>query len=245
MNMHRSILCAISITSMLLGNYATADQKPQLEQPTIYENKDVVMLPATAMMAINKNGKFAIISDTGRFIIQGKVYDVWQQKELTTIEDARFAANYIPVDKTNLGFSDLAPLSIGTGSKAITMFSDPACGFCKEIMEEARQSLPEGYRLDVIMIPVLGPQSMVRMREIQCAKDQAQAWKVAVTGDMKTPLEQKDERDCSMEIVAKRRVSAQFLGVRNVPFLIRDDGLTRQGKPAEGLTAWIEQNRIN
>ena len=36
----------------------------------------VVMLPASAMLAIEKNGKFAIISDTGRFIIQGTVYDV-------------------------------------------------------------------------------------------------------------------------------------------------------------------------
>jgi thiol:disulfide interchange protein DsbC len=93
------------------------------------------------------------------------------------------------------------------------------------------------------MLPILGPQSMTRTREIHCAKDQAEAWKVAVTGDMKTPLAQKDERDCSMEIVGKRRLTAQFLGARNVPFLIRDDGLTRQGKPDQGLRAWIEQNR--
>ncbi|MCY1462685.1 hypothetical protein D9M71_804870 [compost metagenome] len=95
------------------------------------------------------------------------------------------------------------------------------------------------------MLPVLGPESVARLREITCAKDQAKAWQVAVSGDMKTPLAQKDDDDCSMDVVVKRRVSAQFLGVRNVPFLIRDDGLTRQGKPAEGLTAWIEQNRIN
>ncbi|SIR00728.1 DsbC family protein [Aquipseudomonas alcaligenes] len=241
----RSILLPITLTSLFLASLANADQQPQLGQATAFENKDVVLLPASAMLAINKNGKFAIISDTGRFIIQGKVYDVWQQKELTSIEDARFAANYIPVDKTKLGFSDLSPLSIGTGDKAVTMFSDPACSFCKEIMDEARQSLPQGYRLDVIMLPVLGPESVTRLREITCAKDQAKAWQVAVTGDMKTPLAQKDAADCSMDVVVKRRISAQFLGVRNVPFLIRDDGLTRQGKPAEGLTAWIEQNRIN
>lgn len=239
----RSLLFAAVLCSHLIPAAHAADPKPTLQQPTIYDNKDVVLLPASAMLAINKNGKFAIISDTGRFIIQGKVYDVWQQKELTTIEEARFAANYVPVDKTDLGFADLAPISIGTGEKAITMFSDPACSFCKEIMDEARQSLPEGYRLDVLLLPILSPQSMTRTREIHCAKDQAAAWKVAVTGDMKTPLAQKEERDCSMEVVGKRRLTAQFLGARNVPFLIRDDGLTRQGKPEQGLRAWIEQNR--
>ena len=224
MILKKSLLLAAVLCSHLIPAANADDVKPSLQKPTIYENKDVVLLPAAAMLAINKNGKFAIISDTGRFIIQGTVYDVWQQKELKTIEDARFAANYVPIDKTDLGFDDLAPISIGNGSKAITMFSDPACSFCKEIMQEARESLPEGYRLDVLMLPLLGPESMKRTREIHCAKDEAAAWKVAVTGDMKTQLAQKPDADCSMEIIGKRRMTAQFLGARNVPFLIRDDG---------------------
>ena len=203
----------------------------------------VVMLPASAMLAIEKNGKFAIISDTGRFIIQGTVYDVWAKKELKTIEDARIAAHYIPVDKTNLGFKDLAPLTVGNGEKAITMFSDPACGFCKEIIQQARSSLPEGYRLDVLMLPLLSQESAVRTKELLCAKDKVAAWKAGASGDMKTPLEQLPTAQCDLDVISKRRMTAQFLGARNVPFLIRDDGLTREGKPEEGLRAWIESNR--
>lgn len=226
----KSTLCALALT-ILAGN-AVAQPKP-------FENSDaVVMLPAAAMLAIEKNGKFAIMSDTGRFIITGKVYDVWAQKELHTLEDARRAAQYIPVDKTNLGFSDLAPITIGNGSKAITMFADPACLYCKEIMAEARQSLPEGYRLDVLMLAILSPESGPRARDFLCAEDKVAAWKAAVAGDMKTPLAQ--QRECDPSMIERRRVTAQFLGARNVPFLIRDDGLTREGKPAEGLRAWIE-----
>jgi len=205
---------------------------------SLENSESVVMLPAAAMFAIEKNGKFAIISDTGRFIIEGKVYDVWAQKELHTLEDARRAAQYIPVDKTKVGFADLAPLSIGSGEKVITMFADPACSYCKDVMAEARESLPEGYRLDVLMLSILTPQSGPRATDFLCAEDKAAAWKAAVTGDMKTPLARMGE--CDTAVIDKRRVTAQFLGARNVPFLIRDDGLTRQGKPAEGLRAWIE-----
>lgn len=216
----------------LLAGSATLQAQP-------FEQSDsVVMLPAAAMLAIEKNGKFAIISDTGRFIITGKVYDVWAQKELHTLEDARRAAQYIPLDKTNVGFTDLAPLTIGNGSKAITMFADPACLYCKDIMGEARQSLPEGYRLDVLMLPILTPESGPRARDFLCAEDKVAAWKAAVAGDMTTPLAQRSE--CDTTVIEKRRLTAQFLGARNVPFLIRDDGLTREGKPAEGLRAWIE-----
>jgi thiol:disulfide interchange protein DsbC len=210
------------------------------------QGKDnVVMLPVSGMLAIEKNGKFAVISDNGRFIMQGTLYDTWSQKELQTLDEARYAANYIPIDKAKVGFEDLAPLTIGTGNKAITMFSDPACTFCKEVIDEARTSLPEGYRLDVLMLPLLSERSAARTKEIHCAEDEAAAWKAAVKGDLNTPLAQKPEGACDIEIIGKRRLTAQFLGARNVPFLIRDDGLTRQGKPAEGLRAWIENNRMN
>jgi len=204
---------------------------------------NIVMLPVAGMLAIEKNGKFAVVSDNGRFIIQGSLYDTWSQKELKTLDEARVAANYIPIDKAKMGFEDLSPMSIGTGDKAITMFSDPACKFCKDIMDEARQSLPEGYRLDVLMLPLLTERSATRTQELHCAEDKAAAWQAAVKGDLNSPLAQKPKGACEIDVIGKRRLTAQFIGARNVPFLIRDDGLTHQGKPTEGLRAWIENNR--
>lgn len=233
--MFRTVLTTAA--ALVLGFAATANASP-------LQGKDnVVMLPVSGMLAVEKNGKFAVISDNGRFIIQGKVYDTWSQKELQTLEEARFAANYIPIDKAKMGFEDLAPMSIGTGTKAITMFADPACKYCKEIMEEARTSLPDGYRLDVLMLPLLSERSAERTKELHCAQDEAAAWKAAVKGDLDSPLAQKPVGACQVDVIAKRRLTAQFIGARNVPFLIRDDGLTREGKPAEGLRAWIETNR--
>ncbi|QCT95510.1 DsbC family protein (plasmid) [Stutzerimonas degradans] len=204
----------------------------------------MVVLPAGGMMAIEKDGKFAVISDNGRFLIQGTIFDTWTQKELKTLQAVKVAAKYIPIDKTKVGFEDLAPMSVGTGSKAITMFSDPACGFCKEVIAEARSSLPEGFRLDVLMLPLLSERSATRTKELHCAQDKAAAWKAGMQGDLTTPLAQKPEGACDVDIIGKRRITAQFLGARNVPFLIRDDGLTHEGKPSQGLRAWIENDRI-
>lgn len=206
-------------------------------------NEKVVHLPATAIFATENKGKFAVVTDTGRFIIQGTVYDVWDQKEITTLEEARWAATHIPLHKANVGFDDLQPLSIGTGEKVIYLFSDVQCGYCKGIIDEARAGLPEGYRLDVIMLPLMGPESARRTTEIHCADEPAAAWQVAVKGDMQTPLAQKPTEDCDLTTLQKRMVTAQFIGARNVPFLIREDGLVQQGKPAQGLRAWIQANR--
>lgn len=235
--MFRTLLS--TTVAMSLAAVTTAHASP------LNTNSNVVMLPVSGMLAVVKNDKFAIISDNGRFIIQGKVYDTWSQKEITTIDEARTAASYIPIDKAKIGFEDLDPITIGTGSKAVTMFSDPACGFCKEVIEEARTSLPEGYRLDVLMLPLLSDKSATRTKELHCAQDEAAAWKAAVKGDLESPLAQKPVGACKLDVIAKRRLTAQFIGAKNVPFLIRDDGLTQEGKPAEGLRAWIENNRAN
>lgn len=230
--------------TLLNTTFALALTASAVASASPLQNQDnIVMLPVAGMLAIEKNGKFAVVSDNGRFIIQGSLYDTWSQKELKTLDEARVAANYIPIDKAKMGFEDLSPMSIGTGDKAITMFADPACKFCKDIMDEARQSLPEGYRLDVLMLPLLTERSATRTQELHCAEDKAAAWQAAVKGDMNSPLAQKPKGACEIDVIGKRRLTAQFIGARNVPFLIRDDGLTRQGKPTEGLRAWIENNR--
>lgn len=208
------------------------------------ENDNVVHLPATSIFATeNKNGRFAIMTDTGRFIIQGTLYDVWDQKEITTLEDARWAATHIPLQKADVGFSDLQPLSIGAGDKVIHLFSDVQCGHCKKIIDEARDNLPAGYRMEVILLPLLGPESTVRTAEILCAKNKAEAWKAAMSGDLKTHLEPVAANECDGDTLQKRLVTAQFLGARSVPFMIRDDGLIQEGAPAEGLRNWIQSNR--
>ncbi len=236
---HRTALKrAISATIISLAGFAS-----QQASASDLMNDQVVHLPATAIFATENNGKFAVITDTGRFIIQGTVYDVWDQKEVKTLEDARWASTHIPLHKAKVGFEDLEPFSVGQGDKVINLFVDIQCGFCKEIIAEARNGLPEGYRLDVIMLPLFGPDSTRRATEIHCASDKAAAWQVAVKGDMTTPLKQKPAEDCNNETLTKRMVTAQFIGARSVPFMIRDDGLVQQGKPEQGLRAWLQANR--
>lgn len=203
----------------------------------------VVHLPATAIFATENNGKFAVITDTGRFIIQGTVYDVWDQKSITTLDEARWAATHIPLDKANVGFDDLAPMRVGSGDKPVYLFSDLQCGFCKQLIDEARKGLPSGYRLEVILLPLLSEQSAQRTAEINCAVDEAQAWQVAMSGDMSKPLAQKPEDQCDQATPTRRMITAQFIGARNVPFMIRDDGLIQQGMPQNGLRDWIQSNR--
>jgi|SRR5690554_2232498 len=204
-------------------------------------DQNFVVLPGSALFAMENKGKFAVATDTGRFIMQGTLYDVWDQKEITTLEEARYAATHIPLDKAEVGFADLVPLSVGEGDTVSYLFSDIQCGHCKTIINEARNVLPSGHRLDVILLPLLGPESTVRTAEILCAKDKAAAWQAMVTGDMKTPLP--PEGQCDGDVLQKRLVTAQFLGARNVPFLIRDDGLVQEGRPVQGLRNWILSNR--
>ena len=159
--------------------------------------------------------------------------------------------NRVLIDQATLSFvqtreemQTLANLVAKERGFASSDYRDVLKALRKEVIAEARSSLPEGYRLDVLMLPLLSDRSASRTKELHCAEDKAAAWKAGVQGDLTTPLAQKPEGACDVDVIGKRRITAQFLGARNVPFLIRDDGLTREGKPTEGLRAWIENNRI-
>ncbi|PLO06820.1 disulfide isomerase, partial [Klebsiella pneumoniae] len=47
-------------------------------------------------------------------------------------------------------------------------------------------------------------------------------------------------KNCDMQALARREVTAQILGVSMIPFIVRDDGSYVLGSPKQGLKNFIE-----
>jgi len=62
----------------------------------------------------------------------------------------------------------------GTGARKLVVFSDPNCGYCKRL-EVDLQKL-KNVTVYTFLIPVLGPESGEKSKNIWCSKDQAKAW---------------------------------------------------------------------
>jgi thiol:disulfide interchange protein DsbC len=62
----------------------------------------------------------------------------------------------------------------GNGQRQIAVFSDPGCGYCKQLEPELARI--DNVTVYVFLYPVLGPDSQAKSQAIWCAKDKAKAF---------------------------------------------------------------------
>lgn len=224
------MLCKI-LTSAVLAASALSFQLAFAQSAT-----DTAPLPINGMIAAVKNEKLAFVSDNGRFVFRGSLYDTWSQKEITTLAEAERASNYIDLAKLRFRVDDLAPFTFGTGSKEVVIFTDPLCPSCHQLVQDLKQV--KGYTFKLLELSAMGPDSGKIVRSLHCAKDKSEALAVAL-GETKPRVVDQVGDDCDTSAIGKRIISAQMFGVKGVPFMIRNDGLVRHGYEKGSLEPWL------
>lgn len=205
----------------------------------------VVTIEANAIRAIKAtDGKIMYLVDNGRFAFVGKMFDVWNRQELSTIEEIADAVQKINLDRMGFKLDRVNHISVGQGAKHITIFVDPQCGWCHRLMGEinAKPELMKDYTFDFVVVPVLGDRSTQLAKKLYCANTESDEVKYkALTGGARTieALEQKADEDCDLEVFNQTRTVAQAVGVQSVPMLIAHDGRWERGKPHD-LMAFLE-----
>lgn len=196
---------------------------------------EVVALPISGLALASRNGKLRLVSDNGRFIIEGKVYDTWHKEFIETLDQARYTMNHINLSKLNLNVDELAPVTYGTGPKTVTIFVDPYCPWCKRMLDEMK-GLEKEYTFKVLAVPVLGDRSTTAVRALHCSSDQQRAKGILLEGSGFDALS--PDNGCDTEPLSKRVITTQLFGIRGVPYVIRHDGLIQQGYTK--LAPWLK-----
>jgi hypothetical protein len=111
--------------------------EPVSEVSPVGKIDGMVSLPVTGMKAVESNGRIVFMSDSGRFVIDGTLYDAWSKKPLTSLEEIREAGNTLDLSRLGLKMDDLNPLTLGEGKKKVVVFVDPRCPHCHELLKQA------------------------------------------------------------------------------------------------------------
>lgn len=212
-----------------------ANAEPATEATAIGKIDGMVSLPVTGMKAVESNGRIVFMSDSGRFVIDGTLYDAWSKKALTSLDEIRVAGNTLDLSRLGLNMDDLNPLILGEGDKKVVVFVDPRCPHCHELLKQALP-LTKEYTFQLLPVPVLGPDSERQVRQLGCAEDRQAALDALVSGRA-DGLAQSES--CDLEPMQRTLVTAQILGIQGVPFIVANDGRISRGRPYD-LGAWLE-----
>jgi thiol:disulfide interchange protein DsbC len=175
------------------------------------------------------------VDATGTYVIQGKIYDIRNERDLT--EERLRKLNAIKFESLPL---DLAvKVQRGNGKRVLAMFSDPYCPACRQFERALAQI--DNITVYVFMYPVIRPENADHSRMVWCAPDRAKAWlELAAAPKPKLP----DATAGCGDPVEKVLKLGRSLAINSTPTLILTNGERLSGGlAAADLRDLLDQRR--
>lgn len=195
----------------------------------------VINLPINNLKVVEANGELLFMSENGRFVLRGELYDIWHKTRLSTANQVQNAATKIHFDQMGLDWSHYNTLNLGTGDQQVVIFVDPLCRICHKLIKDI-SDIKDDYTFILVVVPALGDDSDVRARKVFCAKNPNMVFEAFMNQRLMS-LSQKPS--CDYKYYDETLILAQLLNIKAVPFIVASDGRYSQGRPPQ-FKSWLE-----
>ena len=177
----------------------------------------------------SRDGPQIIYTDAqGAYIFTGNLIDAKNDRNLTEERMARLTA----VDWSQLPLDLAIKVQRGNGRRAVAMFTDPYCPYCRRLEQTLLQI--SDITVYVFMYPVIRPEAADHSRAAWCSKDRAKAWlELAANDRPKIPAA---SPNCPNP-VDKLLELGRSLRVTGTPTLFFPDGERAGRRDANGAVA--------
>lgn len=180
--------------------------------------------PVKGLYQVSLDGQLMYSDASGRYLLFGNLHDM--EKDGPQAADAAPSAGatgpvLVFAPEKLQALMDAAPRQAiryvkGNGAKDLYIFSDPLCGYCRQLDPELDKITD--VTVHYFVLPVLSKQSRTIAQQVWCAADRAKQWKHVLaggvaqgTGTCETPL------DDNVRL-------AGTLGIRGTPTLANAQG---------------------
>jgi thiol:disulfide interchange protein DsbC len=175
------------------------------------------------------------ISEDGKYLLQGRLVDVANRKDLT--EEKLSVTRKKAIDK--IGQENMIVFKPKIGKYTVSVFTDIDCGYCRKLHSEIDQYLAQGITIQYLFFPRAGKDSDSYNKAVSvwCAKDRNAALTEAKKGD--TP----EAKTCDNPIDEHMQLGADF-DVKGTPMIVTEKGNNYPGYlPAKQLYEALESEK--
>ena len=210
-----SALMALSLSNVIAqGHEATIRKNLSERIPQIPKIEEISPTPLTGIYELRLSTNEIYYSDaTGNYLIQGSLIDTKSKRNLTEEREAKLSA----VDFNALPLKDAIVLVNGNGKRKLAVFEDPNCGYCKRFERDLAKV--DNVTVFMFLLPVLGPNSVEKSRNVWCAKDPAATWVNLMQKDIPAPAAQ-----CNTAAIERNLEFARKYKITGTPTLVAQDG---------------------
>jgi thiol:disulfide interchange protein DsbC len=179
-------------------------------------------------------GQLVYVSDDGRYLLQGTLYDAQAKRDLTAARmavDAKAKVDAVPASKRIV-----FPADGGKAKYKVTVFTDIDCGYCRKLHSQIAEYNKRGIEVDYLFFPRsgIGSPSYDKAVSVWCAKDRNAAFTAAKGGKNPAPLK------CDNPVAEEFTLGTQ-VGVDGTPTIFAPDGTKLGGYlPPEEMLAKLQ-----
>lgn len=179
-------------------------------------------------------GQIVYVSNDGRYLMQGNLYDIVAQKPLGEEALAEVRRDLIK----DIPASDRIVFGPADAKYNVVVFTDVECGYCRKLHSEIADYNKQGIAVEYVAFPRMGPASedFKKMEAVWCSKDRRKALTDA-KNDRKV-----DAARCTSP-VAQQYAVGQRAGLTGTPMILAEDGTQLGGYvPADALRAALDKH---
>lgn len=150
----------------------------------------------------------------GDYLVHGSILDTKARRDLTRERVDKLTA----IDFSALPVQDAMVTKRGTGARKLAVFEDPNCPYCHRF--EADLAKVDNVTVYTFLLPVLGPDSLVKSQNIWCAADRNKAWDdwmLRQTPPPKAP-------DCNIDAIKRNVEFSRKHQITGTPTLVFANG---------------------
>jgi len=213
--LYAAALLALSLTSAFAqGHEATIRKNLSERIPQIPKIEEITRTPLAGIYELRLSTNEIYYSDAeGNFLIQGNLIDTKSKRNLTEEREAKLSA----IDFNALPLKDAITFVRGNGKRKLAVFEDPNCGYCKRFERDLAKV--DNVTVYLFLMPVLGPNSIEKSRNVWCAKDPAAAWTQMMSRDQ-TPA----SAQCNTAAIDRNLEFGHKYKITGTPTLVAQDG---------------------
>ena len=190
--------------------------------------------PMPGIYEITLGSRMAYVSADAKFLIQGDLYDVATEDNLT--ENRRMVARLRSLD--TVSESSMIIFEPEETLRTITVFTDIDCGYCRKLHREIASYNEQGIKVRYLFFPRSGPQtaSWLKAEEVWCAEDRNSALTTAKAGGSV------ESSECGATPVADHYQLGRTFGIQGTPAIVADTGELIPGYvSADELAKYLEE----
>jgi thiol:disulfide interchange protein DsbC len=186
-------------------------------------------LPLSGLSLVEIGDRLALVSDTGRFAVVGdfRLLDLWNGADIKTMADAD-KVDRLDLKRIGIKPADLVQFEYGRGQRHVTVFVDPWCAHCHDLIGQMAPLLDQ-YTFHLVAVPVLGDKSVPTAKRLACESDKAKALRALVAQNYDGLPAPATLGGCDLGTLQKTLITTRLLGIDGVPYLVLPSTRTRRG----------------